>query len=197
MTRLVVVIALAAAPLLQARPVGAQPAAAPRATGPDQYEFSKTDIDLIVAKISDSLLSFQRPGFDHGNVAWLRLRNDTEERKLPLNLLMEAIETTLVKAARCRVLARTELAKIAEENALSMTALVDPATAAQLGSLAKVNYWLSATLSSKTNREAGKEYVYYNFTIFLTDAATSERIWGDAAELKKERKLQLVEKRIK
>jgi hypothetical protein len=167
------------------------------ATSAQQYEFGKTDIDIIVGKIGQSLLTFERAGFDHSNVAWLRLRNDTEERKLPLNLLMESVETVLVKAARCQVLKRTELEKIAEENALTMTALVDPSNTARLGSLAKVHYWLSGTLSSKTNREAGKEYVYYNFTVFLTDALTSERVWGESAELKKERKLQLVEKRIK
>jgi PBP1b-binding outer membrane lipoprotein LpoB len=161
------------------------------------YEFNETDIRMIVSKISESLLTLDQPGFADAKVAWLRLRNDTEERKLPLNLLMEAIEVALMKSGRCQILRRTELEAIAAEHALSMTALMDPAGASRIGGLGGVDYWLSATLTSRTNREDGKEYVYYNFTSFLTDARTSERVWGDAAEIKKARKLQLVEKRFK
>ncbi len=196
LTETLVVVSLLAASGAIAT-TGAQKKDDKGASSDQEYEFSDEDMRQIVAKIAESLLALERPGFAEARVAWLRLRNDTEERKLQMLPLMEAVEVALIKSGRCKVLRRADLEVIAREHSLAMTALMSPETVSQMRDLAGVDYWLSATLSARTNREDGKEYVYYNFTSFLTDAKSTERVWGEIAEIKKMRGLQMVEKRLK
>src|SRR5438128_1359373 len=141
------------------------------------YDFNSSDVDIVVQKLSESLLTAEVPGQQKPRIAWLRIRNATEDKNIRTRDIMESVELAIVKSGRFDVVSRTNLEAIAAENALSMTALYDPKAVGQLGSLARVDYWLMGTLSSKANREDGKEFCYYNFTASLTDQQSTAKIW--------------------
>jgi len=157
------------------------------------YEFSAEDMRILAQRVVDSLLTSSLPMEPLPRVAWLRLRNATESKSTPIGELMVAVETALIKSKRVLVVSRSSLQAMADENALSMT-LQDPTVAAKLSTLAGVDLWLTGTLRTTTNREDGREFSYYNFSVSLTEQATTAKVWADTAEIKKERKLQLIEK---
>jgi hypothetical protein len=161
------------------------------------YQFTEADISLIGAKISESLLTASFGDRVKPKVAWLRLRNDTDDRKLPVRALLESLEVELIKSGRLSVLRREDLEKVAQEQGLTNAIFSDQSEVMKLGTFAAVECWWSGTLTARVSREDGKEFTYYNFTSFITDAKTGEKLWGESAEIKKARKLQLVERRLK
>lgn len=159
-----------------------------------EYEFSEQDMQIMAQKLVDSLLATaDLPADPAPRIGWLRLRNDTESKSTPIGKVMETVETAIIKSKRLQVVSRSSLQAIADENALSMT-FQDPAVAEKLSMLASVDYWLSGTLRTTTNREEGKEYTYYNLSVSLTQQGTTAKVWADTAEIKKVRNLQLFEK---
>jgi curli biogenesis system outer membrane secretion channel CsgG len=102
--------------------------------------------------------------------------------------------TQLVQSGRYRVLERERLSAILQEQNLSLSGDIDPATALQLGRLAGVKYFLTGALTEYggTNTEAhggsigglpgfggGKRTFVAAFNARLIDAETGDIVWAD------------------
>lgn len=102
--------------------------------------------------------------------------------------------TQLVQSGRYRVLERERLSAILQEQNLSLSGDIDPATALQVGQLAGVKYFLTGALTEYGGTEsgghaygvgslpgvsAGRRRFVAAFNARLIDAETGDIVWAD------------------
>ncbi len=104
------------------------------------------------------------------------------------NAAQDIFVTELVKSGRYRVLERERLEAILQEQNLSLSGDLDPATALQLGRLAGVKYFLTGALTEYGGTDTGgygggigasRRTFVAAFNARLIDAETGDIVWAD------------------
>ncbi len=166
---------------------------------PEQVEtvsvdFGSTDLQMIAAKMVDSLLASPVLAGGKKPVLYIHnVRNRTDEH-IDTRAVTDKIRVTLLKSGTVRFTAvadvKDEIVRQLEFQAGS--GKVDPATAKAMGKLVGADYFLYGELSSIRKSAGRVEDVYYKVTLNLVNVSTGLRDWADEKEIRKQAKKPLL-----
>ena len=123
---------------------------------------------------------------DRPAVAVLSMRNDTSEHiDGALKALITDVETTLVNAGHVRVISRDSQPEMVAEVQRQQSDAFDAATVARLGQQVGVRYFITGRVYNVDERQAGERRVQYFLFMRVIDAATSDLLWQNSANVTK------------
>lgn len=119
-------------------------------------------------------------------VAVLAMRNDTSEHiDGALQALITEVETTLVNAGHVRVISRDTQPEMVAEIQSQQSNAFDSSTVARLGQQVGVRYFVTGRVYNVDERQAGERRVQYFLFMRVIDAATSDLLWQNSADVTK------------
>jgi uncharacterized protein (TIGR02722 family) len=155
-------------------------------------DFGSTDLQMIAAKMVDSLLV--HPVLSDGArpvVAVSQVRNKTAEH-IDVKAVTDKIRTALVRSGKVRFAAREINEELLSELEYQQSGFVKPETARKLGEQTGVQYLLFGEVMSITKKAGRKQDVYYKITLNLADVQSGIIEWADEKEIRKGAKKPLV-----
>jgi TolB-like protein len=125
-------------------------------------------------------------GEDRPAVAVLSMRNDTSEHiDGALKALITDVETTLVNAGHVRVISRDSQPEMVAEVQRQQSDAFDAATVSRLGQQVGVRYFITGRVYNVDERQGGERRVQYFLFMRVLDAATSDLLWQNSANVTK------------
>lgn len=119
-------------------------------------------------------------------VAVLPIRNETSEHiGGGLDALISDIETELVNAGHVRVISVTDQPDLIEQVRSQQTDAYDPSKVAAWGQQVGARYFVTGKVYTVDERQSGERRVQYFLFMRVLDAATSDIIWQNKANVTK------------
>jgi penicillin-binding protein activator len=150
-------------------------------------DFGSADLQMIAAKMVDSLLSDDLIAEISTDGAPLlivdKVKNKTTQH-IDTESVTDSIRTKLIRSRKFRFQDRTTEAALSEELAYQQTVAAAPL---QQGQQTAPRYMLTSNLSEIEQREGRLKDVYYKFTMTLRDLLTGELMWADEQEIRKQK----------
>jgi penicillin-binding protein activator len=154
---------------------------------PIDTDFGSADLQMIAAKMVDSLLADDLiQEINVGGPPLLivdKVKNKTMQH-IDTESVTDSIRTKLIRSRKFSFQDRTTEAALQEELAYQQTAAQD---AIAMGQQDAPRYMLTANLSEITQRAGRLKDVYYKFTMSLRDLKSGRLIWADEQEIRKQR----------
>ena len=145
--------------------------------------YSDTDLRSIAASMVNSLLSSPRvyEKGDRPTVMLGKLENKTTQH-IDMGAILNKIETQMINSGKVRFVNRKVLSEMAKEQALIQT-MGDESV--ETGALIGSQYRLDGEMTEIPTKSGHKKVRFYRIGMWLTDNATSEKIWASEKEFKK------------
>jgi penicillin-binding protein activator len=154
---------------------------------PIDTDFGSADLQIIAAKMVDSLLAddlIQEINTDGPPLLIVdKVKNKTMQH-IDTESVTDSIRTKLIRSRKFSFQDRTTEAALQEELAYQQTAAQD---AIAMGQQDAPRYMLTSNLSEITQRAGRLKDVYYKFTMSLRDLKSGRLIWADEQEIRKQR----------
>ena len=154
---------------------------------PISTDFGSADLQLIAAKMVDSMLAddFLRDISVDGPPLLIvdKVKNKTMQH-IDTESVTDSIRTKLIRSRKFSFQDRTTEAALAEELAYQQTAARD---AIAFGQQDAPRYMLTSNLSEIEQRAGRLKDVYYKFTMSLRDLKSGRLVWADEQEIRKQR----------
>ncbi len=156
-------------------------------------KFVESDLQMIADRMSEELLNSPLMGKESGKPAVIisLFTNGTDEH-IDMLSLTNKIRTDLYKSGRLTFLNERLRKSLAKEYEYQGSGYVNPETAKMKGRQIGADWMLSGHIASIKQPVGRKEIVYYKFTMEVTDIETSEILWTDELEIKKQFKRKRV-----
>lgn len=156
-------------------------------------KFVESDLQIIADRLSESLLASELVAEQRDKPAIIisLFTNGTDEHIDVLSLTSK-IRTDLLQSKRFRFLNERLRKALAKEYEYQSSGFVDPETAKLRGKQIGADWVISGHIASIRQPVGKKEVVYYKVTMEVTDISTSEILWADEVELKKQFKRKKV-----
>lgn len=156
-------------------------------------KFVEADLQTIADQLSESLLNSDLVLTQKRKPAIIIsiFTNATDEH-IDILSLTNKIRTKLLKTKRFRFLNERLRKALAQEYEYQLSGYVSPETAKMKGKQIGADWLISGHITSIKQPVGRKEIVYYKTTLEVTDLETSEILWADEIELKKEFKRKRV-----
>ncbi len=156
-------------------------------------EFNENDLQLIAKKMVNSMVA--TPSITNLETKPIvivgKIENRTSEH-IDTASLAEKVRTNLVQTGRFRFLAKEARQEIAEEYEYQQSGYVDPSKAKGPGQQTSADYLMTGGISSIIQQVGKDKLVYYKVTFNLTSIKTSEIVWTDEKEIRKQFKKRSV-----
>lgn len=154
---------------------------------PIDTDFGSADLQMIAAKMVDSLLADDvLQEISVGGPPLLivdKVKNKTMQH-IDTESVTDSIRTKLIRSRKFSFQDRTTEAALQEELAYQQVAAQD---AIAFGQQDAPRYMLTANLSEIEQRAGRLKDVYYKFTMSLRDLKSGRLIWADEQEIRKQR----------
>lgn len=157
--------------------------------------FGSTDLQLIAAKMVDSLLTFppiveitdkRRPVMFIDSI-----KNKTSEH-IDTESVTDTISTKVLRSGKFRFVDMTKVADVKKQLAYQNdSGLVSEVTAIKVGRQIGAEYMMYGNLSSIVKRAGRNKDVYYKFTLKVMHVETGIVEWSDEKEIRKTSKKSL------
>lgn len=152
-------------------------------------DFGSTDLQMMSAKMVDSLLSFppvlQMTQYRRPVVFVETVRNKTSEH-IDTESLTDTISTRLLRSGRFQFVDRTRIDAIQTElDYQHRSGMVDPSRTVALGRQVGAEFMLSGNLASINKRAGSARDVYMKLTLSLINLRTGLIEWQDEKEIRK------------
>jgi uncharacterized protein (TIGR02722 family) len=149
-------------------------------------DFGSTDLQMIAAKMVDSLLSSPLVRDNPTPVVRVsRVRNKTDEH-IDTKAITDKIRTALINSGKVRFVAGEVRDEIIDELEYQRgSGYVDEATRKRIGMLVGADYLLVGDFTSIRKKSGRTEDLYYLFTLNLVDIQTGLIAWSDQKEIRK------------
>jgi len=147
------------------------------------------DLVAVTDKMARSILAVPQIAGAQGRPR-IVLEPVLNETRFPINktLFLDRIQIELIKKAQGKVtfLARERMAALEKERQLKQAGQVTSSSDPNVVEFKGADFFLTGKLQGMTTKTAAgtSDYVLYSFQ--LVDARTSDIIWGDSAEIKKQ-----------
>lgn len=123
---------------------------------------------------------------DRPTVAVLPIRNETSEHvEGALDALISDIETELVNAGHVRVISVADQPDLVEQVRSQQTDAYDPTKVASWGQQVGAKYFVTGKVYTVDERQSGERRVQYFLFMRVLDAATSDILWQNKADVTK------------
>ncbi|NLG34285.1 MAG: penicillin-binding protein activator LpoB [Lentisphaerae bacterium] len=156
-------------------------------TKPIDTDFGSADLQMIAAKMVDSLLEddlIQEINTDGPPLLIVdKVKNKTMQH-IDTESVTDSIRTKLIRSRKFSFQDRTTEAALTEELAYQQTAAHD---AIAMGQQDAPRYMLTSNLSEIEQRAGRLKDVYYKFTMSLRDLKSGRLIWADEQEIRKQK----------
>jgi penicillin-binding protein activator len=156
-------------------------------TKPIDTDFGSADLQMIAAKMVDSMLAddFLQEISVGGPPLLIvdKVKNKTMQH-IDTESVTDSIRTKLIRSRKFSFQDRTTEAALQEELAYQQTAAQD---AIAMGQQDAPRYMLTSNLSEIEQRAGRLKDVYYKFTMSLRDLKSGRLIWADEQEIRKQR----------
>jgi len=155
---------------------------------PISTDFGSADLQMIAAKMVDSLLADDMLMQDismNGQPLLIvdKVKNKTMQH-IDTESVTDSIRTKLIRSRKFSFQDRTTEAALQEELAYQQTAAQD---AIAMGQQDAPRYMLTANLSEIEQRAGRLKDVYYKFTMNLRELKSGRLIWADEQEIRKQK----------
>lgn len=156
-------------------------------------KFVEADLQIIADQLSQSLLNSGLVLTQHRKPAIIiSLFTNATDEHIDILSLTNMIRTKLLKTKKFRFLNERLRKALAKEYEYQLSGYVSPETAKMKGKQIGADWLISGHITSIKQPVGRKEIVYYKTTLEVTDLETSEILWADEIELKKEFKRKRV-----
>lgn len=150
----------------------------------------KRDLQEMLKKNLDSLQASAAvrkwESEDRPTVAVLPIRNETSEHvEGALDALISDIETELVNAGHVRVISVADQPDLIEQVRSQQTDAYDPTKVAGWGQQVGAKYFVTGKVYTVDERQSGERRVQYFLFMRVLDAATSDLLWQNKANVTK------------
>ncbi len=148
----------------------------------DLQQMLRTNLDSLQA----SAVVRRWEGEDRPTVAVLPIRNETSEHvEGALDALISDIETELVNAGHVRVISVADQPDLVEQVRSQQTDAYDPTKVASWGQQVGAKYFVTGKVYTVDERQSGERRVQYFLFMRVLDAATSDLLWQNKANVTK------------
>jgi uncharacterized protein (TIGR02722 family) len=150
-------------------------------------KFVEADLQIIADRLSQSLLSSEAVASRKTKPAVIMslITNGTDEH-IDMLSLSNKIRQHLIESGQLRFINERMRKIIAAEYEYQASGYVSPETAKQKGLQIGADWLVSGHISAIKQPVGRKEIVYYKTTLEVTDLETSEILWSDELEIKKQ-----------
>lgn len=150
----------------------------------------RRDLQLMLKTNLDSLQSSAAvrrwESENRPTVAVLPIRNETSEHiGGSLDALISDIETELVNAGHVRVISVADQPDLIEQVRSQQTDAFDPSKVAAWGQQVGARYFVTGKVYTVDERQSGERRVQYFLFMRVLEAATSDIIWQNKADVTK------------
>jgi PBP1b-binding outer membrane lipoprotein LpoB len=147
------------------------------------------DLVAVTDKMARSILAIPQIANAQG-VPRIVLSPVLNETRFPINkdIFLTRIQAQLTSKAQGKVvfLARDQMATLEHERQLKQSGQVTASADPNVVEFKGADFFLTGKLQSMTTRTAAGTSDYVLYTFSLVDARTSENVWMDQAEMKKQ-----------
>jgi hypothetical protein len=147
------------------------------------------DLVAVTDKMARSILAIPQIANAQG-VPRIVLSPVNNETRFPINkdIFLTRIQAQLTSKAQGKVifLARDQMAALEHEKQLKQSGQVTSSSDPNVVEFKGADFFLTGKLQSMTTRTAAGTSDYVLYTFSLVDARTSENVWMDQAEMKKQ-----------
>lgn len=152
-------------------------------------DFGSTDLQQIVNKMVDSLLTFPpivQVTMERRPVMFVNtIKNKTFEH-IDTESITDSIRTKIVRSGKFRFIDMTKVAAVEKQFEFqSESGVVNKATAATFGQQMGAEYMLYGNFSSIVKKAENVRDIYYKFTLNLMHLETGIIEWADEKEIRK------------
>ena len=148
----------------------------------DLQQMLRTNLDSLQA----SAVVRRWEGEDRPTVAVLPIRNETSEHvEGALDALISDIETELVNAGHVRVISVADQPDLVEQVRSQQTDAYDPTKVASWCQQVGAKYFVTGKVYTVDERQSGERRVQYFLFMRVLDAATSDLLWQNKANVTK------------
>lgn len=150
-------------------------------------KFVESDLQIIADRLSESLINDPIVLEYKGKPAIIQslFTNATDEH-IDILSLTNKIRHNLMQSHRFRFLNKRLRKNLAEEYEYQMSGYVSPETAKAKGRQIGADWLISGHITAIKQPVGKREIVYYKTTLEVTDLETSEILWEDEVEIKKQ-----------
>jgi uncharacterized protein (TIGR02722 family) len=150
-------------------------------------KFVESDLQRISDRLSGSLLqSDLATGKGKRPAIIISLFTNGTDEHIDMLSLTSMIRTELIKSGKFRFLNERLRKSISDEYDYQNSGIVDPATAKSKGHQIGADWMISGHIAAIKQPVGRREIVYYKVTMEVTDIKTSEMLWADEVQLKKQ-----------
>ena len=150
-------------------------------------KFVESDLQTIADQLSEALLASPvLAGFKGKPSIIISLFTNGTVEHIDILSLTNKIRTNVLKSGRFSFLNERLRGAMAKEYEYQNSGYVNPETAKQKGRQIGADWLISGHIAAIKQPVGKKEIVYYKTTLEVTDLETSEILWADEVELKKE-----------
>ena len=183
--------------LLGAAVAGLTACAGPRAFTRGSYQdpeeiamlddrWNQNDMQLVAKKVVESLTAWkQRDALEKPVVILETPKNRTTEH-IDLQALYDHVKTALINSGEFTFLDKAAREEIAKEYEYQGSGYVNPNEATGPGRQRAARYLLGLVITSNVQQVGNDKVVYYKTTFELTDIETTEILWTDHKEIRKD-----------
>jgi len=152
--------------------------------------WNDTDSRLVSKKMIDKMLSsrwlseYEREHDEPSTVVVGPIRNRSHEH-INTDTFVSDLEAALVNSGRVSFVAGGELREALRQERKAQDLHASEATRKAMGQEIGADFMLSGTLNSIVDTEDGREVVYYQVNLALTNIANNRRVWIGQKEIRK------------
>tara|TARA_Y100000588_G_C14070096_1_gene845420 strand:+ start:401 stop:973 length:573 start_codon:yes stop_codon:yes gene_type:complete len=150
-------------------------------------KWTPSDMQLVAKKMIDSMEAWYDANTmtDKPEVILEMPRNRTAEH-IDMKALYEHIRTALINSGKFGFLDKDARQEIADEMQYQRSGYVDPSEAIAPGKQKAAEYLMGGSITSTVQEVGNNKVVYYKATFKLTNIETTEILWTDHKEIRKD-----------
>lgn len=150
-------------------------------------KWTPSDMQLVAKKMIASMEAWLvRTGHLAKPVVILKLARNRTAEHIDMGMLSDHIKTALIQSGTFSFLDKDARQEIADEYEYQGSGYVDPTEAVGPGRQKAADYYLGYTITSTVQEVGNDKVIYYKTTFELTDIATTEIVWTDHKEIRKD-----------
>ena len=149
--------------------------------------WNQSDMQLIAKKVVNSLEAWrQRNDAAPKPVVILETPRNRTTEHIDMQALYDHIKTALIQSNQVTFLDKAARSEIAKEYEYQGSGYVDAEEAQGPGGQRGAQFLLGGVITSNVQQVGSNKVVYYKATFELTDIRTTEIVWTDHKEIKKD-----------
>ncbi|MEE2657457.1 MAG: penicillin-binding protein activator LpoB [Candidatus Latescibacterota bacterium] len=150
-------------------------------------DWNQNDMQLVAKKIVSSLQQWiVRDELGSKPVIVVETPRNRTTEHLDLDALYDHVKTALIRSGQFAFLDKAARQEIAQEYEYQGSGYVDPNHAIGPGNQRAAEFLLGLEITSEVQQVGSRKVIYYKATFELTDIETTEIVWTDQKEIRKD-----------